>query len=531
MTRFAKVTAALAPILLLAACGPGGSTATRTEAAQYAAGGTFTMALPGDIGAFDPYRNGSLISFAALAYDSLVNISSTGEIVSGLAASWKATATSATFTLHDGVTCSDGTPLKASQVAADLDFVKDPKNASPLYGTVVPPVPFTVEADDTSRTVTVKMSAPYGFLLQTVGVVPIVCSKGMANGKLLANQSDGTGPYVLSQLTPGVEYVFTVRKDYKWGPGGATTGEPGTPDKIVAKVITDEATAANLLISGQLNAAGVRAAGQRQRLSSQGFGEVTIPLLTGELWFNQRSGHPGVDPNVRLALTMALDRTALVKAATSGLGQAATGLVASDAQPCKGDTVTGHLPDHDTAKAAGLLDQAGWTLDSSGKRGKNGRPLAIRLRYPTTLGEPGTAATELIRNQWEAIGAKVTLTGDDPNGVHRTMFQTTDFDAYWNPFAFSLPTQLVPFVSGPPAPQGQNFAAIQNADYARYAQEAAAQPAPAACAAWAKAEQALFEKADVVPVAQQPMTVYLRGAEAKTNQFQLLVPASIRLLK
>lgn len=531
MTRSTKVTAALSSLLLLAACGQAGNSSTGTPTAENAAGGTFTMALPGDIGAFDPYRNGSLISFAALAYDSLVNISPSGEVVSGLAETWKATATSATFTLRDGVTCSDGTPLKASQIAADLGFVKDPKNASPLYGTVVPPVPFTVDADDDKRTVKVKMSAPYSFLLQTIGVVPIVCAKGMADAKMLTGKSNGTGPYVLTQMTPGVEYVFTARKDYTWGPGGASTSEPGTPGKIVAKVITDEATAANLLISGQLNAAGVRAANQRQRLAGQGYSELTIPMLTGELWYNQRSGRPGADPDVRLALTMALDRDALVKAATSGLGQAATGLVASDAQPCKGDTVTGHLPAHDTAKAAQLLDQAGWALDVGGKRSKNGQPLAIRLRYPTILGEPGTAATELIRSQWEAVGAKVTLTGDDPNGLHRAMFQTADFDAYWNPFAFSLPTQVVPFVSGPPSPNGQNFAAIQNADYAKHAGQAAAQPAPDGCTAWAKAEQALYAKADVVPVAQQPMTVFLNRATAKTNQFQLLVPASIRVLK
>jgi len=521
--------AAIAALAITATAGCSSSAAP--EQVSYETSGTFTMALPGDIGAFDPYRNGSLISFAALAYDSLINISPTGEVISGLAQEWQADAKQAVFTLKEGITCSDGTPLKASQVATDLNFVKDPKNASPLFGTVVPPVPFSVAADDSKRSVTVTMESPYAFLMHTIGVVPIVCPGGMSNPTQLKDQSDGTGPYVLTQVTPGVEYTFAVRKDYAWGPGGATTRTPGTPQRIVAKVITDEATAANLLLSGGLNATGVRSATQQQRLKGHSYGEVTIPMLTGELWFNQRPDHPGSDEKVRRALVTALDRIQLATVATSGQGGPARGLVASDAQPCKGDTVTGHLPAHDARAAGVLLDDAGWAKDPSGARSKDGRPLAIHLRYPTSLGEAGTAAMELIQKEWKNIGIEVTLTGDDPNGVSRTLFQTSDFDAYWNPLAFSLPTQAVPFVSGPPSPNGQNFAAIDNPEYTKNVMEAATVSGPDGCALWHRAEQALFDRSDVVPVAQQPMTVYLNKAEAKSNQFQLLVPTSIRLLK
>ena len=77
----------------------------------------------------------------------------TARSLPGLAESWEETPTSVTYTLKDGITCADGTPLTASTVADNFSFVADPANQSPLLGLYVPPG-ITAEADDAARTVT-----------------------------------------------------------------------------------------------------------------------------------------------------------------------------------------------------------------------------------------------------------------------------------------------------------------------------------------------------------------------------------------
>jgi ABC-type transport system substrate-binding protein len=114
--------------------------------ARYAANGTFTLATEKDLGPFDPYR-GNILDFAPLAYDSLVNLQPNGTFASGLANKWHADARSATFTLRSGVTCSDGSPLTASQTAAAINFVSNPKNKSRLYGVITPTVSVSATAD------------------------------------------------------------------------------------------------------------------------------------------------------------------------------------------------------------------------------------------------------------------------------------------------------------------------------------------------------------------------------------------------
>ena len=105
------------------------------------AGGTLTVVVPADPGSLDPHLSVFVSTNAvnSFAYETLVYPSPDGEITPGLAESWEESPTSVTYTLKDGVTCADGTPLTATTVAANFSFVADPANQSPLLGAVRPP--------------------------------------------------------------------------------------------------------------------------------------------------------------------------------------------------------------------------------------------------------------------------------------------------------------------------------------------------------------------------------------------------------
>ena len=92
-------------------------------------------------------------------------------------------------------------------------------------------------------------------MLQGIGFVQMICSKGLADRSSLARGANGSGPYTLVSAVPGDHYTFQVRKNYTWGPGGSTTATNGLPAKVTLKVVTNETTQANLVLTGGLNLA------------------------------------------------------------------------------------------------------------------------------------------------------------------------------------------------------------------------------------------------------------------------------------
>jgi peptide/nickel transport system substrate-binding protein len=487
------------------------------------------MAVGYDLGAFDPYHSSLIFAYYRIAYDSLLNQSPDGKFVSGLAQTWRADADTAEFTLRPDVSCSDGTPLTASQVAADLSYLGDPKNASPQYGLFVPKVPFKVTADDASRAIKISMSKPYGFVLNTLGLVPIMCGKGLRNPSMLKTSSDGTGPFVLSGVVTGQSYTFTVRKGYRWGPNGAATSAQGTPERLVLKVVSDETTAANLVLSGGLNYAWIRGH-DRQRLIAQNVKRFSVTGFGANLWFNQIGARPTAEKPVRQALVHALDVSQLIKVSTGGSGRAATGLVHPLPKPCPGDSVAGRLPAHDLNAAAALLDRAGWTKGPDGRRGKDGKPLVVNLHYVSTSNPYNQPTAELLAQQWKAIGVDTRLTADTTTALTSVMYKTHNFDVLLSAPTFSRPDGLVLFLSGPIPPKGTNIGGTNNAEYTALTAKATGLTIPDSCSYWTRAEQALFRDADVAPLSDSVTQVFLHKAEAAWA-LDTPIPTSFKLLK
>lgn len=227
-------------------------------------------------------------------------------------------------------------------------------------------------------------------------------------------------------------------------------------------------------------------------------------------------------------MTQALDLRQLQKVFTSGRGTAATTLAAIEPVACPGDSVSHALPAGDPQAAGALLDQAGWAKGSDGRRAKGGKPLALTFVYQNTNGSGGDAAAELAVKQWKAIGVQATARSQNETTLTSTLFSAGDWDVAWASINVSTPDQLVPFFSGPAAPDGNNFAAISDPDYDKAAKSAMAIQGTAGCRDWLAAESDLIAKADVVPFASMVVRTFGKAAEFQTpGRF---VPTSIRML-
>lgn len=528
MRRLPAVAALGVIALTLAACGS--STGPSASGSQPANGKTFTAVLATDPGNLDPDLTSLSVTneVDTFLYDSLVNVDQSGKLVSGLADKWTGNTTTATFTLRKGITCSDGTPLTASDVAANINFVGNPNNGSSRIAENVPPGA-TAKASNAAGTITVTSPAPDAFLVQTVGTLPIVCPKGMANPALLKEGADGTGPFTVTQVLPDNQYTLTARKGYDWGPGNWTANPAGFPAKVVFKIVPNMTTTANLLLANSVNMVSVIGP-DVQRLQAKHLFERDVLANLGELWFNQKAGMPTSDVAVRKALTEALNLPQLGQVVASGAGAPTTSLVTPSLSPCRGNNVSGNLPAHSVAAAEAALTAAGWKTGPGGVRTKGGTKLAVTLLYDSALGPAMQAGAELMQKDWSAVGVQVTLSSLTDTEISGVIFSPSgNWTAGLIPLNVTLPTQLEGFFSGPTPATGTNFAYVNNSAYNGDVKAASTIAGSAGCSKWNAAEKSLFQQEDVVPFVDSIVPSFAQGATFEFSQ-GAIAPTSIRML-
>lgn len=514
------LVAVSAAVLLTAGLAPGslgrhsGSTLSRqASVATRAATGTISLAIGSDPGNLDPQLSILAVTRGVdnYVYDTLVHVVGPGEVRTGLASSWRVfSPTKVRFTLRRGIKCSDGSQLTASVVRRNLEFVSNPANKSPLLGLFVPP-DLKIQSNNKARTVLITSKAPNPFPLQGLGLVQMVCNKGMNNRASLAHHPDGSGPYRLVQAVSGDHYTFAVRKGYHWGIGGTTTAQ--VPAKVVLRVIPNETTTANLLLTHGLNI-GTVVGPDRSRLNKAHLFKRVVAATPNEFWFNQNSGHPTANAAIRHALVQAMRLSQLGSVITSGTGVPVRSLTSQAYTPCKGNSVKGSVPAYNPGAA---------------RTGLSSHP-AIKVIYPTDYSSSITPAMELLQQELSAAGARVTLVGGTETDVSRALFATGNWDLGFVPVTIANPSQLVGLVSGPTPPNGANFSGIDNAAYKTLSTSASAKAGAAACRDWIRAESALMKASDVAPTNVLTSATY--GSRAA---FALdaggVIPTSLRLKK
>lgn len=520
------VAAALSVLALtLTSCA--GSTDQSTPAeGDFVSGGTFVTAVGDDPGDLNPLKAVSPDTFAVvnLAYESLIAVTPEGELVPWLAESWEETGTEVVFTLKDGITCTDGSEFTGQTVADNLNYNADPENATFSYGSVIDE---TISAAADGNTVTVTSAQNNPFLAVNVGTIMLVCDTGLADPTTLSDATDGTGLFGLSDIKPGDTYTFTKRDDYTWGPEDVTSETAGLPDTIEARVITDESTAANLLVSGEINAATISGA-DRSRLDGAGLTHTGVRNPVGMMLFNEKEGRPFSDPLVREALSTAIDRDEVGTVIADGEGLESVSLVTKNPLLCVADEPGWALPDTDLDRAGELLDEAGWTLGSGGLREKDGQPLTIKFVYnaPTST---HAAAAELVKETWDQLGVTTELSANDAAAWSEQLYSTADWDTGWVQIAPGGPVLLSVFFDGAtPDEGGLNFMWVDNPEYSALVAEASSATPDEACGIWNEAEKELIERFDVFPVIDNILPTYQSGAVFDQPNF--IQPTSIRML-
>ncbi|MBX3095096.1 MAG: hypothetical protein KF680_11250 [Cryobacterium sp.] len=510
MTKFKAVLAATAVVALAAGC----SSAPPEPGTEYAEGGTFTIALPSDPGSLNPLNNSSSTSnwLFRFLYDQLVTRGDNGEILSGLATEWEFDGSDAVFTLSEAATCFDGSPITPSVIAKNFDYILDTDNPTTVIGSVLPNRNFTYDADDAAGTFSLHLEKPFSLLLSALSFMNIVCGDALDDPTSITDSSSGSGPFVLDSAVPNSQYVLSKREGYTWGTDGATNDALGFPDSVVFRIVDNETTAANLLISGEVNAAIVNGP-DRARLEAAGVVQQTHINGGVVMSFSEMEGKVTAERDVRLALAMAFDRGAVATTVTQGvLPEAGTSISAAQPQVCDDSAAAAFIPKYDVEAAKGILDKAGWTVGSDGVRVKDGVRLSFTLSHSTAT-SGAAAAVELIADAWSKIGAEAIITPLAQADYSQKMFSTGDYDAIFQQLSNPFPSTLTGLLGGPFPPDGTNAGHVDNPVYKEKIAQAIASGENSGCQFWTEASAALFDQVDMIPLANWPTNWMIQGGE------------------
>ncbi len=469
--------------------------------------------MTGDVDTLDPHRTRSTVGyqFALALYDRVVTLDANGKVAPYLATSWQVSANSITLTLSKDATCSDGTPLTASVVAASLRRLGAPETRAPYAVRTFGVGGYTVTADEAAAKVTVTLNRPFSDMLLGLAMPwsSIVCPAGLADQDTLGSKSFGSGPYVFERAVRGTTYTLVARKDHKWAPKGANTLEGVQPERIMLRVVTNVTTAANLLLAGGLDIAGISGRDLDRVLKSPGlFRTQSVSYGTDYLVFNQAEGRASADRTLRTAMAMAIDREAYNKAAYAGQGQPITNFITSQVE-CFNRATAGLVPRHDPTEARAMLQRAGWAAAADGKLAKDGKPLTIKV-----LGFTGhNAGPEYIFEALQKVGFTATLRVLELGALATVYFGTGDWDVTSFPFGPPIPSpnSITAFVSGP-AP-ATNLGHIRNEEFNTAAEAGRTTTGVGRCVHWIQAQSALLKNVDLVPLVARVTQMFGRAFE------------------
>lgn len=327
----------------------------------------------------------SEVLVASHVYDYLVDVDPQNNIIPRLAKDWTISEDGLTYTfsLEEGITFHDGTPLSAKDVAWTFNRLRDPANDFPtrdLYSKIT-----SIDVvSDLELTFTLSQTNPF-FLYDLSDNHALILKADTTDPA----QFNGTGPFMVDSYSPEDRIVLKANSGYF---------VPGQPrlEKIEVIFFAEDTAVVDALRSGQVDLAMRIPTPLYQSLSGeQGINLSSIPTNAFDLVRLRTDRAPGNDPRVIQAFKLATDRQAAFQVVEQGLGA-----VGRDSPI--GPLYTSYysedtaIPARDVAAAKKLLADAGY-------------PDGLKIDLHTTDTGNRQDLAAVIKEQWSEAGIDVNI--------------------------------------------------------------------------------------------------------------------------
>ncbi|KXA66294.1 ABC transporter substrate-binding protein [Cutibacterium avidum] len=318
-------------------------------------------------------------------YETLIRVDDSGKLVGLLAKSWQLSEDGLhlAFHLDPSARFASGAAVNSAAVKSSLERMRA-ESASPVNQANLSAVKAIRTPDD--ATVILDLSHRDNFLLfnlaSTSGVVIDPATKD------LATRPQGSGPYIVTEFTPGHSVTLSP-SPRPWHEGGRPT--------VRFSYYSDPTSQTAALLSGDLDVVSDLTTPQAlSRFTSNPAYRVLRGTTNGEVVLGMNNtSKPLSDRRVRQAILMAIDRNGLLDVVWNGQGT----LIGSMVPPTDPwFTDLSHTWPYDPARARKLLAEAGY-------------PNGLTLRLRAAALPYATAASRVVASDLAQIG--ITVDSDE----------------------------------------------------------------------------------------------------------------------
>lgn len=316
-----------------------------------------------------------------------------------------------TFKIRDDVKFHDGSKLTAADVAFTFN------NTKAIVGKVdLANMDEAVAVDDT--TVEFRMNKPFSSFLYNTAALAIVPEKSYVDSATYAKNPIGSGPYKFVQYDEGQQLIMERNDDYY--------GDKPIFKKLVL-LMMDTSSAFAAVQAGTVDMAKVDEASAQSQVQGYKLKEFTtfdyrsISMPYNKPGTTTDEGDPignavTSDMAIRKALSIGIDREAIVENALSGYGEPTLD-VFSKFDWGLGD-LTKDVKDGDVDAAKKILDEAGWVEGSDGIREKDGVKAEFDLLYISTAVDRQAIALA-VSQEAKKLGIVVNPLGKDSDEIKK----------------------------------------------------------------------------------------------------------------
>lgn len=336
-----------------------------------------------------------------------------------------------TLKLRDGITFSNGDPMTADDVKFSLERYMSPDSKSTMRSTLAAAIDSIDVLDQ--LTVRLNLKAPLIDLPQVLAPNPgsegiVLPSKYIqqVGWDGFAQAPIGSGPYVVAEHKTGQSVTYLPNSRY-W------RSQP-TFSKITTLLVPEEQTRISMLQEGTADMADISPS-NKSDVEASGLKTVIVSdAVTMMVQFVGAYGdypdNPLKNANVRKALTLAVDKNAMLDGLNAGLGHVAS----------IGPSMPGISPGapslpataYDPATARTLLEQAGYP---------NGFTFTFWAANAVCTADQAKQLGQTLASYWQKIGVTTNVAP-----VDYTLFRPK---AQANPFPTELVGTAYPFCNGP----------------------------------------------------------------------------------
>ncbi|MFF8379213.1 ABC transporter substrate-binding protein [Streptomyces sp. NPDC015661] len=385
-------------------------------------GTTLTVAVSQSIDSLSPFLAQKLTSTSIhrLAYEYLTNYDpKDAHTVPGLATAWTSSPDKLTwtYTIRKDSTWSDGQQATAEDAAWTFNKMMTDPNAATANGSFTANFKKVTAPDP--QTLVIELKKPQATMTALdVPIVPKHVWEKVTDFSKFNNDKTfpivGNGPFVITDFK--VDQYIKLKPNKKFWRGAPKF------DELVFKYYKDGDAAVAALQKGEVSFVPNLTPAQAAALKTQN--DIKVNDAPGRRFYALAT-NPGakaqdgktfgngnkalLDPEVRKALFLAVDRTTLVDKVFQGHAVEGEGYIPPRFGSYFWKPETAQKRAYDPAGAEKALDAAGYRKDAAGKRlGKDGKPLEFRILCHAT--DPNDKAVGKYLQEWWGklgIGLKV----------------------------------------------------------------------------------------------------------------------------